>query len=320
MLRRISRGVTSAVLVFATMSAVAAIDCIGIGLDVASAGPAAGTSSYTVKPGDSLIRIARRAGVRLNDLLSLNRLTTASLIWPGMQLKLPAGATPPPVGTAASKTTAAPKPVGATYTIVAGDTLGGIARRHGVRLGDLLSVNNITATSLILPGRVLQLPVGAVVAVAATTTSTTTSTTTTTTVANTPRVSTTAPVTGNATIDAVLAFAQAQIGKPYKFFTAGPDTFDCSGLTRASYLQAGISLPHQSGAQSELGTAVDWTTQTIQPGDLVFLTRDGLETSPISHVGIATSATTWIHATRPGDVVRAGTIPTWRVVEVRRIV
>jgi cell wall-associated NlpC family hydrolase len=269
-----------------------------------------------VKPGDSLIRIAQRNGVRLGELLSLNRLTTSSLIWPGMRLALPAGATTTPTTTvapSAPSTTApaaapAPAASGATYTVVAGDFLGRIAQRNGVRLADLLALNGLTATSLIVPGRVLQLPA---TATPATTTTATSNTTTTTTAPG-------AAPTGNSRTDAVLAFAQAQVGKPYKFFTAGPDTFDCSGLTMAAYQQAGVSLPHQSGAQSQLGTAIDWTTQTIAPGDLVFLTRDGSESSPITHVGIATSATTWIHATRPGDVVRSGTIPVWRIVEVRR--
>jgi cell wall-associated NlpC family hydrolase len=120
-------------------------------------------------------------------------------------------------------------------------------------------------------------------------------------------------------ITKVIEFAQAQLGKPYRFNAAGPDMYDCSGLTLAAYATIGVSLPHYSGAQLSLGTTIDWTTEAIQPGDLVFL-----ETAPgsgvISHVGIATSATTWIHAPKAGDVVRTGTIPTYRTVGVRRLV
>jgi cell wall-associated NlpC family hydrolase len=120
-------------------------------------------------------------------------------------------------------------------------------------------------------------------------------------------------------VASVLAFAQAQLGKPYKFNTAGPDTFDCSGLALAAYATVGIELPHYSGAQMAFGAAVDVTTEPIRPGDLVFL-ESAPGTGVINHVGIATSATTWIQAPRNGDVVRTGTIPTYRVVGVQRLI
>ena len=51
--------------------------------------------------------------------------------------------------------------MGGTYTVKAGDSLGRISAKHGVTLSALLSVNGMSATSLILPGQVIQLPVGA---------------------------------------------------------------------------------------------------------------------------------------------------------------
>ena len=121
-------------------------------------------------------------------------------------------------------------------------------------------------------------------------------------------------------LDTVLAFARAQLGKPYLFFSAGPEAYDCSGLTLASYQQIGISLPHQSAAQSTKGTAVDWRAEAIRPGDLVFGFSSS-NTTVISHVGIAISATQWIHAPRAGDVVKLGTIPSAdRIQAVRRFV
>ncbi len=71
-------------------------------------------------------------------------------------------------------------------------------------------------------------------------------------------------------------FAIAQVGKAYVFAAAGPDAFDCSGLTMAAYAQAGVSLPHLASAQYELGDPVSYSE--LQPGDLIFLY------SPISHV------------------------------------
>ena len=65
-----------------------------------------------------------------------------------------------------------------------------------------------------------------------------------------------------------IATALAQVGDPYQHGASGPDAFDCSGLTSYAYAAAGISLPHSSRAQSELGTQV--SRGELQPGDLVF--------------------------------------------------
>ena len=72
--------------------------------------------------------------------------------------------------------------------------------------------------------------------------------------------------------------ARAQLGKPYEYGAAGPDSYDCSGLTQYAYRAAGIELPHSSRSQSEMGTPVD--RANLQPGDLVFFYQ------PVSHVGI----------------------------------
>jgi cell wall-associated NlpC family hydrolase len=72
--------------------------------------------------------------------------------------------------------------------------------------------------------------------------------------------------------------ARAQVGKPYRYGAAGPDSYDCSGLTQYAYRSAGIELPHSSRSQSQMGTSVD--RANLQPGDLVFFYQ------PVSHVGI----------------------------------
>ena len=65
-----------------------------------------------------------------------------------------------------------------------------------------------------------------------------------------------------------LAYAQAQMGKTYVYAAAGPDHFDCSGLTMASYRAAGVSLPHYSGAQYAALPHVP--LDHVMPGDLIF--------------------------------------------------
>ncbi len=123
----------------------------------------------------------------------------------------------------------------------------------------------------------------------------------------------------NASIETVLTFLRAQVGVPYKFFSAGPDAYDCSGLVVAGWKQIGVTLPHQSQALSAKGTAVDWSTAPIQPGDLVFTSAYG-DPARITHVGIALSDTTWIHAVGVGQTVRIGAMPSdAKILAVRRL-
>ena len=114
-------------------------------------------------------------------------------------------------------------------------------------------------------------------------------------------------------------YALAQVGKPYRFFSKGPDSFDCSGLTLAAYAQIGIDLVHFSAWQARQGTAVDFRNEPIQPGDLVFQTRRGSDT--INHVGIAVTSTTWVQAVGTGKPVSVGPLPSSSTITaVRRYV
>jgi cell wall-associated NlpC family hydrolase len=284
---------------------------------------AAGGASYTIAAGDSLSRIANRFGVRLSALLDANAMTATSLILPGMRITLPAGATAPAQATTPAANAVTPTPAGSptaagSYTIAAGDSLSRIANRFGVRLSALLDANHLAAGSLILPGQRLTLPAGAVVPVATPGPATTPSAAASPDPARSRSSSPTSiGASGNARIDSVLAYALAQQGKPYRFFSAGPDSFDCSGLTLAAFAAIGVSLPHQSAQQALLGSPVDTTTESIRPGDLVFLSTHG--EGVINHVGIAVTSTTYVHAPRTGETVRVNAIPA-SVVAVRRIV
>ena len=82
--------------------------------------------------------------------------------------------------------------------------------------------------------------------------------------------------------------ANAQTGKAYQYGAAGPDSFDCSGLSQYAYADAGIELPHSSKAQSEMGTPV--ARADLRPGDLVFFY------SPVSHVGVYIGNGRMVHA------------------------
>lgn len=87
-------------------------------------------------------------------------------------------------------------------------------------------------------------------------------------VAATPAPTTPAPAASPAGVAAALAFARAQIGEPYVWGAAGPNSWDCSGLTMKAWQQGGISLPHYSVAQYQDSTPI--ALGDLQPGDLVF--------------------------------------------------
>ena len=88
----------------------------------------------------------------------------------------------------------------------------------------------------------------------------------------------------------IIAYAQAQLGKPYQWGTTGPGAFDCSGLAMMAYRAAGITIPRTSQAQWAHGRRVP--ASQAQPGDLVFFAgSDGTPTAP-GHVGIVVNPAT----------------------------
>ncbi|MFI8302437.1 NlpC/P60 family protein [Streptomyces sp. NPDC085927] len=97
-----------------------------------------------------------------------------------------------------------------------------------------------------------------------------------------------------------LAFARAQIGKPYVWGATGPGSYDCSGLTQGAWKAAGVSLPRTTYDQVEAGTTI--AVSQAQPGDLVFFYDD------ITHVGIYVGNGMMIHAPKPGTYVREESI------------
>lgn len=92
-----------------------------------------------------------------------------------------------------------------------------------------------------------------------------------------------------------VAFAYAQLGKPYSWGAAGPNAYDCSGLTMAAWGAAGVALPHSAGGQFSAGTPV--SSSALMPGDLVFFG------APIYHVGIYIGSGLMISAPHTGTVV-----------------
>ena len=285
----------------------------------APAAPSAGAASaatgttITVRAGDSLSGLAWRHKISLSSLLQANSLTITSIIHPGRTLVLPSSAAPASSSTAARP---AASPARATYVVRPGDALSAIASRHGVTLSALVAANGLSVSSVIHPGRTLTIP--------AATRSLPTSQSLPA-AAPSPSRSTTAarpasaPSVTSRSIDTLTSFLRAQVGLPYRFFSAGPHSYDCSGLVVAAFRQVGIALPHQSRALAKRGTAVDWRTQAITAGDLVFTSAFD-DPDRITHVGIALDGRRWIQAIGPGRDVSIGSLPAdSRIMEVRRI-
>lgn len=114
---------------------------------------------------------------------------------------------------------------------------------------------------------------------------------------------------GNAP-SSVVDVALAQVGKEYVYGTAGPNTFDCSGLVSYSYAQVGYSITHWSQGQFNLvqskGHLVR-SASSLKPGDLVFW---GYSASSIYHVGIYIGGGRYVHASMPGVGVVTATLNT----------
>jgi cell wall-associated NlpC family hydrolase len=107
------------------------------------------------------------------------------------------------------------------------------------------------------------------------TTSTSTGTSTGTGQTGTTPVAYTGPTTTQA--DKAVAYAYAQIGKPYEWGATGPNSFDCSGLVMAAWASAGVDIPRDTYEQ--------WAglphipVSEMVPGDLIIYDGEG-------HVGM----------------------------------
>jgi len=109
---------------------------------------------------------------------------------------------------------------------------------------------------------------------------------------------TTAPVayTGptSTQADKAVAFAYAQLGKPYVWGATGPDSYDCSGLMYAAWQAAGITLPRTT--TDEWAGLPHIPMSDLQPGDLILYNGE-------SHVAMYVGGGYIIDAPHTGAVV-----------------
>jgi cell wall-associated NlpC family hydrolase len=99
----------------------------------------------------------------------------------------------------------------------------------------------------------------------------------------------------NTQAEKAVAFAYAQLGKPYLWGGTGPGAYDCSGLVQAAWAAAGIAIPRDTYSQVAGLPAVPLSN--LQPGDLVFFDGDG-------HVAMYVGGGMIIDAPRTGEFVQ----------------
>ncbi len=111
--------------------------------------------------------------------------------------------------------------------------------------------------------------------------------------------------TGSGRAAKAVMYALSQVGDRYVAAAAGPNSFDCSGLTMTAWRQAGVSLPHYSRSQYSVTRRVPLSQ--AQAGDLVFYFKRGTH-----HVGLYIGNGKMVHAANPrSGVVVSNILGPW---------
>jgi cell wall-associated NlpC family hydrolase len=120
-----------------------------------------------------------------------------------------------------------------------------------------------------------------------------------------------------------VAFALAQLGKPYVFGATGPNTYDCSGLVMTAWAKAGVRIPRITRDQVHTGVAVT-SLAAMHPGDLIFIPGSDGTTAHPGHVGMYIGTIRGrqflVQAPHTGTVVKTVPVSTWarQVAAIRR--
>ncbi|WP_462410331.1 C40 family peptidase [Neobacillus sp. Marseille-QA0830] len=237
----------------------------------AAAAPAAQTSTageYTIVSGDSLSKIAAKFNTTVQELKTLNGLTS-DRIYAGKTLKVPGQTSSTPAVTAPAAVTPAPTPVaGSEYTVQSGDTLSKIAAKYGTTVQELKTLNGLTY-DMIYAGQTLKVPSQSA-----------------------------APTSDSSLASQMVSIATSLKGVPYVWGGSTPSGFDCSGFIYYVTNKAGKSIGRYS---AEGYHARSYYVDQPKPGDLVFFQNTYKQ--GISHMGIYLGNNQFIHASDDGVTV-----------------
>jgi LysM repeat protein len=223
------------------------------------------SNTYTVKSGDTLIKIANTHKVSLAELMVWNRIR-GHIIHPGQKLVISRDNTDVVIENDAPAATPAPAPVAeGVYVVKAGDTLSKISSQYSMTVQQLKTLNNLTS-DLIYVGQSLKVSVSS-------------------STVNPPA----SPTDQNR--PAVVDEAYKVLGVPYKWAGNTPAGFDCSGFIYYTFNKAGKQIGRYS---SEGYFSRSYYIDKPQPGDLVFFANT--YKSGISHMGIYIGNNEFIHA------------------------
>ena len=103
------------------------------------------------------------------------------------------------------------------------------------------------------------------------------------------------PVSSSPGAGTAVSVALAQVGKPYQWGAAGPDSFDCSGLVMYAWAAAGVQLPHYVASQYAATRHI--SIDQLQPGDIVYYNNFG-------HDGLYIGNGQIVHAPHTGSYVQ----------------
>ncbi|GEK35113.1 C40 family peptidase [Kurthia sibirica] len=249
-----------------------------------------GTSSYTVKSGDSLSAIANRYNTTVASITQLNHLKS-TVIYVGQSLKLTGKVTVTKPTTPTKPTITKPtKPTTSTsqYTVKSGDSLSAIASRYNISTAKLMSLNSLTGPMIY---------VGQKLKVSGSVTTTKPNTGNGNSTVNKP----TTPVGNPSTSSSLITNAKKYLGVPYAWGGTNPNGFDCSGFIYYIFNQSGKSIS-RTNAVGYYSLATPISSPKV--GDLVFFKNT--YKIGITHLGIYMGNGMFIHA--GGDRVQISSV------------